>query len=145
MNVTDGSLSHPPSSSALPRDEVAGGFQIAGFVSPGLRNFYLEKACLLVEYKAGNISFHRYMCLCLVAQSCPTLRDPMNCKPARVLCPWGSPGRILEWGAISFSRGSSWPRDRTQVSCITGSFFTIWATMEVAHICVCVDLIPGLS
>ena len=40
--------------------------------------------------------------------------------------------RILEWGAISFSRGSSWPRDRTQVSRIAGRRFTIWATSE-AH------------
>ena len=38
--------------------------------------------------------------------------------------------RILEWVAIPFSRGSSQPRDRTQVSSIAGSFFTIWATME---------------
>ena len=35
---------------------------------------------------------------------------------------------ILEWIAIPFSRRSSWPRDRTQVCCITGRFFTIWAT-----------------
>ena len=34
---------------------------------------------------------------------------------------------ILEWVAISFSRESSWPRDWTQVSCIAGRFFTIWA------------------
>jgi len=38
--------------------------------------------------------------------------------------------RILEWRAISFSRGSSQPRDWTQVSCITGGFFTSWATRE---------------
>ena len=38
--------------------------------------------------------------------------------------------RILEWVAISFSRGSSWPRDWTQVSCIAGGFFTVWATSE---------------
>ena len=37
--------------------------------------------------------------------------------------------RILVWVAISFSRGSSWPRDRTQVSCIAGKFFTISATV----------------
>ena len=37
---------------------------------------------------------------------------------------------ILEWVAISFSRGSSWPRDRTWVSHITGRFFTTWATRE---------------
>ena len=41
--------------------------------------------------------------------------------------------RILEWVAISFSRGSSWPRDRTPVSCIAGRFFTIWARRE-AHV-----------
>ena len=40
--------------------------------------------------------------------------------------------RILEWVAISFSRGSSWPRDWTQVSCIVGRHFTIWATREAA-------------
>ena len=38
--------------------------------------------------------------------------------------------RILEWVAISFSRGSSLPRDQTWVSCIAGSFFTSWATRE---------------
>ena len=39
--------------------------------------------------------------------------------------------RILEWVAISSSRGSSQSRDRTHVSCITGRFFTVWATREV--------------
>ena len=38
--------------------------------------------------------------------------------------------RILEWVAIPFSRESSQPRDRTQVSCIAGGFFIIWATRE---------------
>ena len=38
--------------------------------------------------------------------------------------------RILEWVAIPFSRGSSWPRDRTQVSHIAGGFFTVWAIRE---------------
>ena len=38
--------------------------------------------------------------------------------------------RILEWIAIFFSRGSSWSRDRTQVSCIAGKFFTFWSTWE---------------
>ena len=37
---------------------------------------------------------------------------------------------LLEWVAISFSRGSSWPRDWTWVSCITGRFFIYWATWE---------------
>ena len=38
--------------------------------------------------------------------------------------------RILEWVAVPFSRGSSWPRDRTHISCIAGRIFTIWATRE---------------
>ena len=37
--------------------------------------------------------------------------------------------RILEWVTIPFSRGSSWPRDQTQVSCIAGRFFTIWTIL----------------
>ena len=41
----------------------------------------------------------------------------------------GSP-RILEWVAYPFSSGSSWPRNQTGVSCITGGFFTSWATRE---------------
>ena len=38
--------------------------------------------------------------------------------------------RILEWVAIPFSRGSSWPKDQTWVSSIAGCFFTIWTTRE---------------
>ena len=38
--------------------------------------------------------------------------------------------RVLEWVAISFSRGSAQPRDRTQVSRIVGRRFTIWATRD---------------
>ena len=38
--------------------------------------------------------------------------------------------RILEWVAVPFSKGSSQPRDQTQVSCIAGRFFTSWATRE---------------
>ena len=45
------------------------------------------------------------------------------------LSPDGSP-RILEWVAYPFSRGSSWPRNRTRVSCTAGGFFTSWATRK---------------
>ena len=47
--------------------------------------------------------------------------------PTKLLCQGVPQARILEWVAISFSKGSSQPRDRTQVSCIAGGFFTIWA------------------
>ena len=60
-----------------------------------------------------------------VAQSCLTLWDPMDYTVHGIL-----QARILEWVAFPFSRGSSQPRDRTQVSLIAGRFFTSWATRE---------------
>ena len=45
--------------------------------------------------------------------------------PTRLLCPWDSQARILVWVAIPFSRASSPPRDRTQISYILGGFFTL--------------------
>ena len=47
----------------------------------------------------------------------------------RLLCPWDFPGKNTEVVAISFSKGSSWPRDWTQVSSNAGRFFTDWATV----------------
>ena len=55
-----------------------------------------------------------------VAQSCPTLCNPVDCSPPGSSIHGILQTRILEWVAISFSRGSSWPRDRTQVSRIAG-------------------------
>ena len=40
-------------------EDVAGGFHIAGFFSPGLRYLHLENACFLVEHRAENISFQK--------------------------------------------------------------------------------------
>ena len=66
----------------------------------------------------------------LVVQSCPTLCNPMDCSPLGSSVHGISQARILEWAAIPFSRGSSWSRDRTWVSCIAGRFITVWATRE---------------
>ena len=68
----------------------------------------------------------------LVAQSCPTLWDPMNCRPQNSSVHGILQRRILEWVAIPFSRESSQPRGQTQVSCIAGGFFTVWATSKVS-------------
>ena len=59
-----------------------------------------------------------------VLQSCLTLCDPMDCSLPDSSVHGIFQARILEWVAISFSRGSSQPRDRTQVSCIAGRHFT---------------------
>ena len=66
----------------------------------------------------------------LVAQLCLTLCDPRECSLPGSSVHGILQARILEWVAMPFSRGPSWPRDRTQVSCIAGRFFTIWATRE---------------
>ena len=55
-----------------------------------------------------------------VGRSCATLCDPMYCSLAALHLQHFSGKRALEWVAISFSRGSSWLGDRTQVSHITG-------------------------
>ena len=60
----------------------------------------------------------------LVAQSCPTFCDPMDCNLPGSSVHGVSQARILEWVAISFSRGSSWLRDQTQVSCIAADSLT---------------------
>ena len=68
----------------------------------------------------------------LVAQSCLTLWDPMDCSPPGSFVHGILQARILEWVAILFSRRSPRPRDQTRVSCMSGRFFTIWATREAA-------------
>ena len=64
-------------------------------------------------------------------QSCLTLCDPINGSPPGSSVPGILQARIVEWVAISFSRGSSQPRDRTRVSRIVGRHFTHWATREM--------------
>ena len=65
-----------------------------------------------------------------IAQSCRTLCDPMDCSLPGSSIHEIFQARVLEWVAISFSRGSSQPRDRTLVSRITGRRFKLWATRE---------------
>ena len=74
-----------------------------------------------------------HRCRSEVAQSCPTLCDPMDCSLPCSSIQGIFQARVLEWIAISFSRGPSQPRNWTWVSCIVGRCFTIWATREVLH------------
>ena len=60
----------------------------------------------------------------LVSQSCHGL---MGSSPTGSSVHGILQARIVEWVAILFSRGSFWLRDQTQVSCIAGRSFTIWA------------------
>ena len=74
-----------------------------------------------------------YGCACSICQGCPTLFDPEDCCLPGSSVHGISQASILEWGAISSSRGSSWPRDGTWVSCISCIGRRIlyhWATWE---------------
>jgi len=64
----------------------------------------------------------------------PTLCDPMDCSPPNSSVQRILQAGILEWVAIPFSRGSSWPGYWTWVSCIAGRFFIVWAIREVIWI-----------
>ena len=68
--------------------------------------------------------------MCLVIQSCPTVCDPMTVTHQAPLSMGILQAKILKWVAMPSSRESSQPRGQTQVSCITGGFFTIWATRK---------------
>ena len=68
-----------------------------------------------------------------VAQSCLTLCDPMDCSLPGSSIHEILQARILECIAISLSRGSSQPRDLTQVSHTAGRSFNLWATREAAR------------
>ena len=65
--------------------------------------------------------------LCLVAQSCPAVCNPMNYSLPGLSVHGILQARILEWVAMPSSRGSSQPSDWTQVSSIAGEFFIVWA------------------
>ena len=75
------------------------------------------------------ISFFVYFLL-LFSHYVQLFCDPMDCSPPTSSVHGTSQARILEWVAISFSRGSLCPRDQIQVSWIAGVFFNIWATRE---------------
>ena len=89
--------------------------------------------CLAANYEITLLILFSYRSvLFLVAQSCPTLCDPMDCSPPGSSLHGILQARILEWVAKPSSRGPSQPRDWTQVFCIAGRFFTVWATRK-AH------------
>ena len=69
----------------------------------------------------------------LVAKLCPTLCNPMDYSLPGSSLHGISQARILEWVGISFSRGCSWPRDWTSVSCIAGGFFTAEPSGKPPH------------
>ena len=71
-------------------------------------------------------------CCCSVAKSCLTLVTPWTVAHQAPLSMGILQARILEWVAMFSSRGSSQPRDRTQVSHTASRFFTVWARILIS-------------
>ena len=82
----------------------------------------------ILETHSTNIISTRYHYVCMF--SCIQLCYPMDCSLPGASVHGIFQARTLEWFAFPFSRGSSWPRNQTQFSCIAGGFFTLWATRE---------------
>ena len=87
------------------------------------------KQGLLTNGSPGNSPKYMFLfscCCSWVTKSCLTLCDPMDYSP-----PGSSVhGIILEWVAISYSRGSYPPRDQTHISCIARRILYHWAIEE---------------
>ena len=99
------------------------------FVFKFLNLFYFQWDAFgfLIPWK---ITLYWFQLHVLVSQLCLTLCDTMNYSPPGSSVHEILQVRLLEWVAISFSIGRSQPRDRTQVSCLAGRVFTIWATLS---------------
>ena len=79
----------------------------------------LSRAISFLDYFSNITVIYSLKVKVKIIQSSPTFCNPMDYTVHEIL-----QARILEWVAIPFSRGSSQPRDQTQVSCIAGGFFT---------------------
>ena len=116
-----------------------------GFFPYGKEPIHGEPWSLVDSLQLGQLRLPKLRCcclalvcahVCLVAQSCPTLGDPMDCSRPGFSVHGILQGRMLEWAANPLSRGSSQPRDLTCIAyvyCIGGGFFTTSATCE-AHL-----------
>ena len=96
-------------------------------LQPRLRHLIRGKCCLNTSSFSYLISFR----CCLVTKSCPTLCDPMDCSPPGSSVHGILQARILEWVAISFSRGSSQAGDQTRISCIGRWVLYHWSSLVI--------------
>ena len=99
--------------------------------------FYFELYHYLFEFNISSLFFFFLsewfwlsflkIPVCLVIQLCLTLCETMDFSLPGSFVHGILQARLLEWVAVPFSIGSSWPRDWTQVSCFWRRFFTVWS------------------
>ena len=99
------------------RDGIRDAEEQGGFPATGDTSFYIESLL-----PCGSSVC---VCVCLVAQLCPTLYDPMDYSPPGSSVHGDSPGKNTGVGYMPSSRSSSQLKDRNQVSHIAGRFFTV--------------------
>ena len=105
---------------------------IWGKKKPKLGNIFkgIGLKIIILYISAWTLKVIRHRLHAKSLQSCLTLCDPMDCSPPGSSVHGILQTRILEWVAISFSKGSSWPRDRTCISCICRRILYYWTTWE---------------
>ena len=105
-------------------------------IASGLYEFFISPKCLFGQINKMWYTYKERKKESVV-QSCPTLCNPTDCSPPGSSVHGIFQARVLQWVTISSSRGSSRPRDWTQVSHIAGRRFTVWATREYNGILFC--------
>ena len=98
-----------------------------------LLTYYDKRNSKIEDNSLFFTSHYKYIPKSEVAQSCPTLHDRMDCNLPGSSVHGIFQARVLEWVAISFSRGYSWPWDQTRVPRVIDRRFTVWATREVPY------------
>ena len=118
----------------LPASFVVGGR--VGELNGNLPAFREEHVCQLLPWD-GKVVHYQVVQVgycCSVAKLCSALCEPMGCSLPGSSVHGISQARILEWVAISFSRGSFQPRDWTHVSCIGRWILYYWASREAPQV-----------
>ena len=85
------------------------------------------------SYVAHTLKFSLSLYVCILSHSCLTLYDPLDCSPPGSSVHGIFQARILKWVSISYSRGSSWPRNQAHISCVScigSKILYHWATWE---------------
>jgi len=95
---------------------------------PGVKPAFLMSPALAGGFLTTGATWEAHiLVLCLVTQLCLTVCDPMDCSPPGFSVHEDSPGKNTGVGCHTLLQGIFPTRDQTQVSCIVGRFFTIWA------------------